>query len=67
MVRTHMYTRQLYKWKLVSNINPTKTNVRKIPNIHTILVPCQNRFTAIQYEANQGTVGMALPLLMKAL
>ena len=46
----------------------THTHTPSQTYTHTrILVPCQSRFTAKQYEANQGTIGMALPLLMKAL
>lgn len=64
---THVHTvkpRHSWAWKLVSNFKPVTTNAYTCTQT---LVPCQSRFTAKQYEANQGTTGMALPLLMKAL
>lgn len=67
-----MYTQSNYSctWKLMSNFKPTKitahTQSQTYTNTH-ILMPSQKRFTAKQYEANQGTIGMALPLLMKVL
>lgn len=49
----------------LSYFNPAQINVHRQTRI--FFWPCQNRFTAKQYEANQGTIGMTLPLLMKAL
>lgn len=55
------HTDKLQLYKKISEQFQTNQNKR------TLFVPCQSKFTAKQYEANQGTVGMALPLLMKAL
>lgn len=52
-------------WKWLSYFNRAQINVHT--QTHIFFRPCQNRFTAKQYEANQGTIGMTLPLLMKAL
>lgn len=52
-------------WKWLSYFNPTQINVHSQTQV--FFLPCQNRFTAKQYEANQGTIGMTLPFLMKAL
>lgn len=60
--RAHIaHTDKLQLYKKISEQFQTNQNKR------TLFVPCQSKFTAKQYEANQGTVGMALPLLMKAL
>lgn len=53
-------------WKWLSHFNPAQINVHIQRHIF-FFWPCQNRFTAKQYETNQGTIGMTLPLLMKAL
>lgn len=54
-------------WKWLSHFNPAQIDVHTQTRISFFFWPCQNRFTAKQYEANKGTIGMTLPLLMKAL